>query len=57
MQDDIPAGLPDNLFTPIERESTLVTRVTAQLENLIFDGKLLVGDQVPPERDSTRSLG
>ena len=57
MHDDIPAGLPDNLFAPIKRDSTLVTRVTAQLENLIFDGKLLVGDQVPPERELSRVFG
>jgi DNA-binding FadR family transcriptional regulator len=31
--------------------------VTAQLEKLIFDGKLLVGDQAPPERELSRMFG
>jgi len=57
MQDDIATGIPDNLFTLIARESTLVMRVTAQLENLIFDGKLHVGDQVPPERELSHLFG
>jgi GntR family transcriptional repressor for pyruvate dehydrogenase complex len=51
------AGPPSGLFSTLEREASLVERVTAQLEGLIFDGRLLVGESMPPERELARIFG
>lgn len=45
------------LFQPLERHSTLASRVTRQLENLILDNQLLPGARLPSERDLALEFG
>lgn len=44
-------------FRTIERGSTLVTRVTNEIERLILEGRLQPGDRLPPERDLAHQFG
>lgn len=48
---------PAGLFQPLERHSTLASRVTRQLENLILDNQLLPGARLPSERDLALEFG
>jgi GntR family transcriptional regulator, transcriptional repressor for pyruvate dehydrogenase complex len=45
------------LFQPLERHSTLTSRVTRQLENMILDNRLQPGDRLPSERDLAVEFG
>jgi DNA-binding FadR family transcriptional regulator len=49
-------GLND-LFPALEREGTLVDRVTRQMESLIVSGKLRPGEPMPPEARLAQLLG
>ena len=49
MRSDTPAPDTADLFRTLRRDSSLVTRVTEQIEGLILEGKLRVGDPLPPE--------
>jgi GntR family transcriptional repressor for pyruvate dehydrogenase complex len=44
-------------FRTIERGSTLVTRVTKEIERSILEGRLQPGDRLPPERDLAHQFG
>jgi GntR family transcriptional repressor for pyruvate dehydrogenase complex len=44
------------LFEAVTRETTLVTRVAQQIEDLIIQGRLQAGDQLPPEKELTRQF-
>ena len=44
-------------FRTLERGSTLVTRVTNEIEQLILEGRLQPGDRLPPERDLAHQFG
>lgn len=46
-----------DLFRTLERERSLVIRVEAQIEELILDGRLRVGDQLPPEGRLAQRFG
>jgi GntR family transcriptional repressor for pyruvate dehydrogenase complex len=56
MTNDMAATTPVELFGTLLRESSLVDRVTAQIEDLIMEGKLRVGDQLPTERELSRQF-
>jgi GntR family transcriptional repressor for pyruvate dehydrogenase complex len=45
------------LFQPLERHSTLASRVTGQLEAMIVDNRLQPGDRLPSERDLALEFG
>jgi DNA-binding FadR family transcriptional regulator len=47
----------NDLFPALEREGTLVNRVTRQLESLIVSGKLQPGEAIPPEARLAPLLG
>jgi GntR family transcriptional repressor for pyruvate dehydrogenase complex len=57
MRSDIPASDTTDLFRTLRRDSSLVTRVTEQVEGLILDGKLHVGDSLPPENKLAEACG
>jgi GntR family transcriptional repressor for pyruvate dehydrogenase complex len=46
-----------DLFKTLERERSLVIRVEAQIEALILEGRLRVGDQLPTEARLARRFG
>jgi len=46
-----------DLFQTIERGTTLANRVTHQIEELIIEGDLQLGDRLPPERELARQFG
>ncbi|MBX2999925.1 MAG: FadR family transcriptional regulator [Caldilineaceae bacterium] len=45
------------LFQPLERHSTLASRVTRQLETMIMENRLQPGDRLPSERDLAMEFG
>ena len=45
------------LFKTVERESTLTTRVTAEIERLIVGGRLQPGQRLPSERELADQFG
>ncbi|MDQ2998312.1 MAG: FadR family transcriptional regulator [Chloroflexota bacterium] len=45
------------LFKTVERESTLTTRVTAEIEHLIVGGQLQPGKRLPSERELADQFG
>jgi GntR family transcriptional regulator, transcriptional repressor for pyruvate dehydrogenase complex len=45
------------LFQPLERHSTLASRVTRQLESMILENQLQPGNRLPSERDLAVELG
>jgi GntR family transcriptional regulator, transcriptional repressor for pyruvate dehydrogenase complex len=45
------------LFQPLERHSTLTSRVTRQLETMIVENRLAPGDRLPSERDLALEFG
>jgi GntR family transcriptional regulator, transcriptional repressor for pyruvate dehydrogenase complex len=47
----------ENLFSALQREDSLVKRVSEQLEELIVSGKLTPGQALPPETRLARLLG
>jgi GntR family transcriptional regulator, transcriptional repressor for pyruvate dehydrogenase complex len=44
-------------FQPVERHSTLTSRVTRQLETMIIENRLHPGDRLPSERDLAVEFG
>jgi len=46
-----------DLFQVIERGTTLANRVTHQIQELIINGHLQLGDRLPPERELARQFG
>lgn len=56
MMADISSARTD-LFTTLARESTLATRVTGLVENLIVESRLQPGDRLPPERELAQQFG
>jgi GntR family transcriptional repressor for pyruvate dehydrogenase complex len=46
-----------DLFQTIERGTTLADSVTHQIEELIVEGRLQLGDRLPPERELARQFG
>jgi GntR family transcriptional repressor for pyruvate dehydrogenase complex len=57
MPDNQQSSTPIDIFEAIERESTLSSRVTRQIEALIVDGRLKPGDRLPSERELADQLG
>jgi GntR family transcriptional repressor for pyruvate dehydrogenase complex len=57
MRSDILATDTADLFRTLRRDSSLVTRVVEQIEGLILEGKLHVGDTLPPEYKLAESCG
>jgi GntR family transcriptional repressor for pyruvate dehydrogenase complex len=57
MRRDTPAPGTTDLFRTLGRDSSLVTRVAEQIEGLITDGKLRVGDALPPENRLAEACG
>jgi GntR family transcriptional regulator, transcriptional repressor for pyruvate dehydrogenase complex len=47
----------NGLFQPLERHSTLTSRVTRQLETMIVENRLQPGDRLPSERDLALEFG
>jgi GntR family transcriptional repressor for pyruvate dehydrogenase complex len=47
----------NGLFQPLERHSTLASRVTRQLETMIIENRLHPGDRLPSERDLALEFG
>ncbi|MEZ4634718.1 MAG: FadR/GntR family transcriptional regulator [Caldilineaceae bacterium] len=45
------------LFQPLERHSTLASRVTGQLEAMIVENRLQPGERLPSERDLALEFG
>jgi GntR family transcriptional regulator, transcriptional repressor for pyruvate dehydrogenase complex len=45
------------LFQPLQRHSTLASRVTRQLETMILDNHLQPGERLPSERELATELG
>src|SRR5689334_10607565 len=48
---------PPSLFKLVQREETLASRVTGQLETLIVQRHLQPGDRLPAERDLAQQFG
>lgn len=46
-----------SLFTALQRETTMAHRVTGQIEQLIVERRLQLGDRLPSERDLARQFG
>jgi GntR family transcriptional repressor for pyruvate dehydrogenase complex len=46
-----------DVFASVQRETTLVDRVAAQIQELILSGKLPTGTALPPEREIARQIG
>ncbi len=55
--DERESAQANTLFEAVTREATLVTRVAQQIEDLIIQGRLQAGDQLPPERELARQFG
>lgn len=56
MTNETVSDTPVELFGTLLRESSLVDRVTTQIEDLIMEGKLRTGDQLPTERELARQF-
>ena len=48
---------PNDLFQPVSRELTLSDRVTDEIEALIFQSRLQIGDKLPAERELAKQFG
>ncbi|MGE5603594.1 MAG: FadR/GntR family transcriptional regulator [Nitrososphaerales archaeon] len=48
---------PEGVFASVQRETTLVDRVAAQIQELILSGKLPAGTALPAEREIARQIG
>jgi len=57
MRSDTPTPDTTELFRTLRRDSSLVTRVTEQIEGLILDGKLRIGEPLPPESRLAEACG
>jgi GntR family transcriptional repressor for pyruvate dehydrogenase complex len=57
MSDAHGTSTPADLFKTVERESTLATRVTHEIERLIVDGRLQPGERLPSERELADQFG
>lgn len=51
------ASESNELFRAVARQATLASRVTDQLENLIVERRLPVGDRLPAERELAQQFG
>jgi len=53
------SNTPDDteLFAPVSREATLANRVTKEIEKLIIDGRIEMGQRLPSERDLADQFG
>jgi GntR family transcriptional repressor for pyruvate dehydrogenase complex len=57
MSNDQDLSRQNELFKTVQRESTLASRVTRQIEHLIIEGHLQLDDRLPPERELARQFG
>lgn len=57
MSNDQDPSHQNELFKTVQRESTLASRVTRQIEHLIIEGHLQLDDRLPPERELARQFG
>jgi len=48
---------PDQLFRIMQREESLASRVARELEQLILQNRLVVGERLPSERDLSEQFG